>query len=111
MTHLPDGFADLEPFLEKWARPHFQDRFTVRCESTMDDIRAFYDAMLPRVEAVLEALGDQPLDRLKGPWRRLFDLLMAFAHVGMAVERHGQPRAANTRYPTTLRVVQGSTPP
>lgn len=110
MTTLPGGFADLEPFVALWACSHFQDRFTTRYESNMEDIQAFYDAMLPRAEAILEALDDRPLDNLTGAWRRLFELLMAFSHVALAVERHGQPRAANTRYPTTLRVIQGGVP-
>lgn len=110
MTLLPDGFAELEPFVESWAAPDFQARFERRYEAAMPDVLDFYNAMLPRAEEALTALEGQPLASLEGEWLRLYQLTMALAHAAIAVERHGRPRAASATYPTSLQVIRGSIP-
>ena len=47
---LPADFADLEPFAE-WAIPTERARYAKRLSSTMDELQAFYDAALPRMDA------------------------------------------------------------
>nr|WP_314434110.1 hypothetical protein [uncultured Brevundimonas sp.] len=110
MSRLPAGFEALEPFVDAWSRDDFQARFEARFESGMDDIRAFYDVMQPRANAALEHLEQYPLDAIPAESMALFKLLMALAHVAVAVERHNQPGPKNVTWPTTLRVTQGSSP-
>lgn len=111
MSRLPAGFEALEPFVEVWAKDDFQSRFETRFESRMGDIRAFYDAMQPRANDALEHLEQYPLDQIPDDAMTLFKLVMALAHVAVAVERHNQPGPKNVTWPTTLRVTQGSYPP
>lgn len=107
---LPAGFEELEPFVPRWALDKFQRRLDERARSAMTDIQTFYDAVSARVDDIFAALDGHALDALPPPEHRLYNLLMALAHVAHAVERHGQPRPANTNYPNTLRVIAGPTP-
>ena len=90
---LPEGFADLAPFVA-WALPTETSRSRKRLSSSIEEIRAFYDAMVARGEAALahlrdaEAAGGAPLS---APEERLLHLLFALAEVAPAVEVFGQP--------------------
>ena len=53
---LPDGFGDLECFVADWVLPDALARMGKRLSSNMEEIRAFYAAMLPRGEAALAYL-------------------------------------------------------
>ncbi|WP_409019394.1 hypothetical protein [Brevundimonas vesicularis] len=111
MSRLPQGFEDLEPYVDGWARDGFQARFETRFESGMDAIREFYAGMQPRADEALVHLEQYPLGEMPENAQTLFKLLMALAHVAVAVERHNQPGPKSVTWPTTLRVTQGSFPP
>ncbi len=87
---LPPAFADLERYTG-WALPTEPERLRKRLATPMADIRAFYDALLPRAAAALEYLDGFPLDGLDGPQARLMHLLLSLAEVSVAVELYGQP--------------------
>lgn len=87
---LPPQFADLAPFSE-WCLPTESARRKKRLATPMAEIRAFYDAMLPRLSAALEYLNRFPLEQLNDPERQLMDLTLALAEVSVAVEVYGQP--------------------
>lgn len=107
---LPEGFADLEPFVEAWACPDFEARLDRRYRADMSEIMLFYDAMLPRADALLHALGDVRPASLEGRELRAYRLLMSLAHCALAVERHKQPRAPYTQFPNSVRIKQGPVP-
>jgi len=48
-NRLPAAFTELEPFAD-WALPTERERYAKRLASTMDELQAFYDAALPRLE-------------------------------------------------------------
>lgn len=107
---LPDRFADLEPFVETWACGDFEARLDRRYRAEMSEILLFYEAMLPRADALLHALGDATPASLAGPELRAYRLLMSLAHCALAVERHKQPRAPYTQFPNGVRIKQGPVP-
>ena len=53
MPALPPAFADLEPFTQ-WALPTEHERFAKRLASSMDELQAFYDAALPRLDDAVD---------------------------------------------------------
>jgi hypothetical protein len=57
----------------------------------MDDIKAFYDAMLARMEEVLPYLDQFSVDALPEDAHHLFYLTLSLAEVAPAVEQFGQP--------------------
>jgi len=91
---LPEQFKDLEPFME-WALAKESERTRKRLSSPMEELRAFYHAMLPRMEAIIEYLNQFPLDQMSEDAERLFYLTLSLAEVADAVELYGQPEVIN----------------
>ncbi len=84
---FPEGFADLES-LGAWALVSEKARSRRRRECELAEIEAFYDAIMPRVPAILSYLQEYPLPALNEPQRRLLDLCLAFAEVAPFVEQY-----------------------
>lgn len=89
---LPDGFADLEPFVAEWAKPTRQERYDTRLSKTIDELGAFYDAIAPRAEDAIIYLNGLDLDDLPAPAQRLLQLLYSMIIVSYAVNVFEQPR-------------------
>lgn len=87
---LPSQFQDLEQW-GTWSLATEQERSARRQASTMKDIKAFYDAMLARMEEVLPYLEQFSVDVLPEDASRLFYLILSLAEVAPAVEQFGQP--------------------
>lgn len=88
---LPAQFADLEPFVARWALPREKDRWKARVTSSMAEIQAFYDTMLARLDAVVAHLDQHLLDAIPEADRPLFYLALAFMDISPAVEIFGTP--------------------
>ena len=89
---LPPSFESLEPFASTWALPTMQARNARRVATPMAHIRAFYDAIGPHMEALLDHFSALPVDHAMSPAEeRLFYLGQAFMEVAMAVEYFGEP--------------------
>ena len=82
---LPPGFADLEPLVAAWSLPTEEQRFAKRAASTMEEIRAFHGAMMPRIQAVLEYLDGLSLDGLPDNARRLLYLALSLAEIAPSI--------------------------
>lgn len=87
---LPEPFRDLEPFAE-WALATETERNRKRLASTMAEIQEFYNAILPRMEAVVAYLNQFPLDAMPADAQRLLHLTFSLAEVSTAVELFKQP--------------------
>ena len=87
---LPSEFSDLEPWVE-WALPTMAERSARRQASSMDQLQAFYDAMLPRMEAVLAHLAGIAVGDGDPENARLLDLTKSLAEIAPAVELFGEP--------------------
>ena len=88
---LPRQFTDLEPFASGWSLAEERARNQKRLTSTMEELQTFYDAIFPRMEAILEYLEQFPLDAMPEEVRRLFLLTLSLAEIAPAVELFGQP--------------------
>jgi hypothetical protein len=87
---LPEKFEDLEPFVA-WSLPTERERNRKRLASSMAEIQAFYDAILPRGEAIIEYLNQFALEEMPMKEKRLFYLVLSLAEVANAVELFKQP--------------------
>jgi hypothetical protein len=92
---LPDRFRDLEPIAEGWALRTEAERHARRLASTIEELRAVYDALIPRIDDMLAYLSEFPLESLGPQGDRLLHLAFALAEVGPAVELYGQPEVPN----------------
>lgn len=88
-SFLPSDFSDLQGF-SAWALATETARAQRRRDSTLDELREFYDAMLPRLMAVLEYLNGFPLSRMPAPELALFQMSLAFAEIAPFVEQYGR---------------------
>ena len=93
---LPGDFADLEPFASRWALATEPERWAARMSSTMPDMQAFYDAMLPRVPEALTYCDRFSLDDMPDDAARLLQLVYSFVIVSFPVELWGQPHVPDT---------------
>ena len=88
-NQLPAGFADLEPYLE-WSLRTERERCAKRQATPYESLEAFYNAMLPRMDAVLTLLSDYAQGDVPGDIERLFHLSLSLAEIAPAVENYGQ---------------------
>ena len=68
---LPEPFAELEPFVARWALPEEAQRRAVRVSGQMKDIQEFYDAMFRRLDDILSYLNMYELNKLPPEVNRL----------------------------------------
>ena len=87
---LPAGFEDLLPWAD-WGADDMEDRGRRRVGSTMEEIEAFYEAILSRLDAVLDHLSATPIDELDPPSRLLMNMALALAEIAPAVEQFFEP--------------------
>lgn len=89
---LPAAFCELEVFAASWALPNSDARLHKRMTTSMADIQAFYDAMLPVTEQALAHLDKFELNALPPAETLLFHLVLAGAEAALAVEVYRAPR-------------------
>jgi hypothetical protein len=89
---LPRGFESLETFVPDWVLRDAVARVAKRRNSTMEDIRTFYDAMLPLGEKALDYLRAFPLGSLPPEGEHLLKLMLSLAEIAPAVEWYNDPK-------------------
>lgn len=105
-ARLPDRFAELEPFLARWAVSGTAERARLRGASEADERARFFAAAGPRLDEALDHLDRMALRELPGPERRLMDLMLSLAHVAVAVEVQGEGEAALAPWRERMRIVR-----
>ena len=103
---LPEGFAALEPFVDDWCLATEPERFARRMASTMDEMQALYDAMMPRLQEALDHCDRFPLEALPDDALQLLRLVHSTAMVAMCVEVWHQPRIIDAADAKLERVVE-----
>jgi hypothetical protein len=92
VPRLPTGFEAAEAFVDTWVLPDAATRMAQRQASRIEDLRAFYGAMLPLGETALNHLREYQLGALPPKGERLLKLMLALAEVAPAVEWYNQPQ-------------------
>ena len=91
---LPVGFSDLEPWAEIWSLRSESERNRKHQASSMREIKSFYDAILPRLDDILEYLrlleADGRPKSISEESKNLYYLSLSLADVSQSVEVHGQ---------------------
>ena len=88
---LPEEFADLAPWLD-WALEPERARTEKREASSMAEIRAFYDAGLPRLEEMIRYL-EGFRDDMPVPQHRLYLISLSLVEVANLVELYKRREA------------------
>ncbi|TDI61561.1 MAG: hypothetical protein E2O92_02995 [Alphaproteobacteria bacterium] len=87
---LPKGFEDLQSW-SGWCLPTMVERRDRRANSTMEEIQAFYDALLPRLDDILAHLSATKLDQMDTKSEALMNLSLTLAEMAPAVEQFFEP--------------------
>lgn len=101
---LPSGFQDLEPFVARWSLATERERHATRLASEMDDLQAFYDALQPRMEALVDHLNTRDLGALDVAEQRLLQLGLSYIEASLAVEAYGEPTVTDGFEPSRFHV-------
>jgi hypothetical protein len=94
-TFLPVEFSDLEPFSE-WCLATEAVRYAKRLASSMDEMQAFYDAALPRLEGALAYLDKFEMDSLPDDAGQLLLLCYSLVNISFPVEVWHQARVPDS---------------
>ena len=82
---LPEPFEDLAPWLD-WALEPERARTAKKVASSMEEIRAFYDATMPRMEEIIAYLEGFSGGAMPAPAHRLYLLTLSLVEVANLVE-------------------------
>lgn len=103
---LPGQFAALEPFVAQWAQESAAARAQMRDAASPEEAQAFYAAAQPLLEPALAYLDAKPLAEHDASEQRLMCLLLAFAHVAMAIEVQGDAEAEHAKLRGHMRITR-----
>jgi hypothetical protein len=103
---LPTGFEALEPFVDKWAIEGSANRMQMRLDSSMDDMKSFFEAATPLAEPALALLDQKPLSKLDNHEKNLMNLILSLAHVSLAVEIQGPDEAFHAELAQFITITQ-----
>jgi hypothetical protein len=102
---LPEQFKDLEHLVAEWAIEDGHQRYLKRVNSTMAQLRAFYDQMFPRGKEAIDYIDQfdyqQPLPEDAANLR---NLVYALITVALAVEVWKQPRVKHSAQTVLTRL-------
>jgi len=94
---LPDGFQDLETWVQEWAHPTQNGRWEKRLRSTREEIKTFYAVVQPELERMLAHCDQYPLGGLPDDAARLFALTLMAAEIAPNVELYaGDPNVPHS---------------
>lgn len=82
---LPEPFEELLPFLD-WALEPERARTEKKVESSMDEIRAFYEAMMSRLDEIIRYLEDYFDAVMPASAHRLYLMSLSLVEVSTLVE-------------------------
>jgi hypothetical protein len=106
---LPSGFSDLERFAD-WMLPTSVERNRKRLASSMDEISALYNALLPRLEEILAYMDQFSLEEMPQDALRLLFLTLSLAEVSIGVELFHEPKVTGGCDPARFVVTRDVNP-
>ena len=106
---LPEGFDELETWASEWAMPTQNTRWDKRLASSREELIAFYNAVLPYLERILDHVDEYPLGELPEDSARLFDLALMHAEIAPNVELYdGDPNVPHSYEERRFIAVHGN---
>jgi hypothetical protein len=103
---LPEGFAELEPFAVHWAGETASARAHLRDGALFAEAEAFYAAVQPLVAPALSCLDAKALKDHDDREQRLMRLILAFAHVALAIEVQGKDEQVHSKLREHMRITR-----
>jgi len=92
MEKLPPPFADLEQSFGRWVIDNEPERARMREAASADELRAFYEAVLPRVDEMMRYIEDYAIDQWPQEIRSLWDFVASFIGAAVTIETYGSQK-------------------
>ena len=89
---LPEGFSELEQWVDDWALPTRAQRYAARLDRPYNELVAFYDGIAPHAERAIAHLDGLDIDDLGPEATRLMHMLYSMILVSYAVNIFKQNR-------------------
>lgn len=100
---LPKEYSTLEKFVDAWSLPDRDSRSQQRANSSAEERAEFFNATKDHVDSALAMLDRKPLHELNEQEQRLLNLLLAFAHVSLAIEIQANAESQHAKSREALR--------
>ena len=97
---LPADFADLSPWVTHWALRSEEARYRKLEASGIAELRAFYDALFPRLDAIIRYLDCYTVETLPPDAKVLFDLAMTFMETAHPIDLHWDTTDIDDKFPS-----------
>lgn len=85
-SSLPEGFEALSHFVTKWAVEPLSKRQKARVESSLQELREFYETMLPKADEAIAYLNQFNLNKLSADAKNLMNLMLSLMEVAHSIE-------------------------
>ena len=83
---LPDGFESLLPYVASWSGLDEMGRVNKRLTSTIEELKAFYDATAPEFPKIMAYLQKRPIGSLTPSEDALFKLALGLVEISFTFE-------------------------
>ncbi|WP_317930874.1 hypothetical protein [Halioxenophilus sp. WMMB6] len=94
---LPEAFKELEPLVAEWAIEDGHQRYVKRVNSSMAELKTFYEKMFPRGEEAINYVDQFDYQKpLPADAANLRNLIYSLITVALAIEVWKQPRVKNS---------------
>lgn len=102
---LPAGFEALAPYADTWGKLDDQaSRYLFRQESSMKELKAYYDAAAPRLDEIFDHLDKFPMDDLPEAEALLYRTALGLTEAAMAIEVFNQPCVPYAPFPHHMAI-------
>lgn len=106
--NIPEEFLELALYVEDWALATHDERYEKRGAATAEELRKFYDAMLPRLEEILEKLDEYPVGKIPADVEDLFFMALSMAEISPHIELYkGDPAVPHSFQEDRMIAVEG----
>ena len=82
---VPPGFDNIVPF-SKWNLMSADERTSARAAATEPELKAFYEGVLPYIEAILDECDKFPLGELPESHRGIYNIALSMAEIAPHIE-------------------------
>ena len=82
--NTPD-FSDLSGFIGTWGLETAPERLNNRSTANLSEMQAFYDAVTPRLEEIIEFLNQFPVNEIPEEFRPIANMALAVCEVDDAI--------------------------
>jgi hypothetical protein len=101
-VEVPEEFEELAPYVHEWGLTTERERHHKRVSSTLAAVRAFNQAVAPRIHDIIAYLNKFPgadPDDLPPPARNLYNLALAFMETSHPVDLNWQRPDIDDAFP------------